>query len=79
MYTLSVRRPQPHNTNLKTERREREKEYKTIVGIEQLRPMKKHWASSRNPPVTSKTELSRLFQRDTEKGIKVLLYCKVLQ
>ena len=42
MYTISVRRPQPHNTNLQTERREREKEQKTIVGIEQLRPIKKH-------------------------------------
>ena len=27
IYTLSVRRPQPHNTNLLTERREREKEH----------------------------------------------------
>ena len=27
----------------------------------------------------SKTGLARSFQRDTEKGIKVLLYCKVLQ
>ena len=30
-------------------------------------------------PTPSKTELARSFQRDTEKGIKVLLYCKVLQ
>ena len=30
-------------------------------------------------PTPSKTELTRSFQRDTEKGIKVLLYCKVLQ
>ena len=26
--------------------REREREYKTIVGIEQLRPIKKHWPCS---------------------------------
>ena len=30
-------------------------------------------------PTPSKTELARSFQRDNEKGIKVLLYCKVLQ
>ena len=30
-------------------------------------------------PTPSKTELARSFQRDTEKGIKVMLYCKVLQ
>ena len=30
-------------------------------------------------PTTSNTGLARMFQRDTEKGIKVLLYCKVLQ
>ena len=30
-------------------------------------------------PTPSKTELARSFQRDTEKRIKVLLYCKVLQ
>ena len=30
-------------------------------------------------PTPSKTELARSFQRDTEKGIKVLLNCKVLQ
>ena len=30
-------------------------------------------------PTPSKTKLSRSFQRDTEKEIKVLLYCKVLQ
>ena len=30
-------------------------------------------------PTPSKTGLARSFQRDTEKGIKVLLYCKVLQ
>ena len=30
-------------------------------------------------PTPSKTELARSFQRDTEKGVKVLLYCKVLQ
>ena len=29
-------------------------------------------------PTPSKTELARSFQRDTEKGIKVLLYCQVL-
>ena len=29
-------------------------------------------------PTTSKTELARSFKMDTEKGIKVLLYCKVL-
>ena len=46
IYTLSVRRPKPHNTNLQTERREREKDQKTIVRIEQLRPIKKHWPCS---------------------------------
>ena len=46
IYTLSVRRPQPHNTNLQTERREREKEKKKIAGIEQLRPIIKHWPCS---------------------------------
>ena len=30
-------------------------------------------------PTPSNTGLARSFQRDTEKGIKVLLYCKVLQ
>ena len=30
-------------------------------------------------PTPSKTGLAISFQRDTEKGIKVLLYCKVLQ
>ena len=30
-------------------------------------------------PTPSNTWLARSFQRDTEKGIKVLLYCKVLQ
>ena len=30
-------------------------------------------------PTPSNTLLARSFQRDTEKGIKVLLYCKVLQ
>ena len=30
-------------------------------------------------PTPSKTELARAFQRDTEKEIKVLLCCKVLQ
>ena len=30
-------------------------------------------------PKQSNTLLARSFQRDTEKGIKVLLYCKVLQ
>ena len=30
-------------------------------------------------PTPSNTELARSFQRDTKKGIKVLLYCKVLQ
>ena len=29
-------------------------------------------------PTPSNTGLVRSFQRDTEKGIKVLLYCKVL-
>ena len=57
--TLSVRRPQPHNTNLQTERREGKqystKQYRnsipTIVGIEQLRPIKKHQLCFLNPPV----------------------------
>ena len=30
-------------------------------------------------PTPSNTGLARSFQSDTEKGIKVLLYCKVLQ
>ena len=30
-------------------------------------------------PTPSKTGLARSFQRDNEKGIKVLLYCKFLQ
>ena len=53
------------------------------VGIEQLRPIKKHWSCSRLLKPTSPTPLNmglaRSFQIDTEKGIKVLLYCKVLQ
>ena len=61
-------------------RKEMEKQQKTIVGIEQLRPIRKHWTSL-NPtsPTPSNTELARSFQRDTERGIKVLRYCRVLQ
>ena len=55
---------------------------KTIVGIEQLRPIKKHWPCSWKKPASptpSNMGLARSFQRNTEKGIKVMLFCKVLQ
>ena len=41
IYTISVRKHQPHNTNLQTGKREKEKQQKTIVGIEQLKPIKR--------------------------------------
>ena len=43
-----------------------------IVGIEQLRPIEKHWPCSPASPTPSNTGSARSFQRDTERGIKVL-------
>ena len=80
IYTLSVRRPHPHNTNLYRKKRKgkRAEDYsrdraawankKTFILL--LKP------ASRTP---SKTGLARSFQRDTERRIKVMLYCEVLQ
>ena len=51
IYTLSVPRPQLHNTSIETERREMGKTVDKIKEIEQLRPIKKLRPCSRNPPV----------------------------
>ena len=50
IYTLSVWRPQPSNTNLQKERRESENSNKQN-GSEQLRPLKKYWPCYENLPV----------------------------
>ena len=80
IYNLSVRRPLPHNTNISTEIKEWEKYHKTIVGILQLRPIKKALALLLKPDslTPSNKGSARLFQRDTERIIKVLRYCKAL-
>ena len=79
IYTLSVSRPQPHNTNLSKEKRERENSRRQKE-IEQLRQIKKHWhCSIVNPPFHAMAGSARSFHRDPEKGIKVLRYSEVLQ
>ena len=52
-----------------------------MEGIEQLGPIKKAFDLLLKPdsPTPSNTGLARSFERDTERGIKVLLYSKVLQ
>ena len=73
IYTLSVRRPQPHNTNLETGRREG----KIVEDYSRDRAAsanKKAFAlllkSTSSTP--SNTGSARLFQRDTERRTKVL-------
>ena len=53
----------------------------TIVRIEQLRPLIKQWPFSWNPPVPHHRirGKQRSLKRDTERGIKFLQYCEVVQ
>ena len=62
------------------QKEEKRKKSRRLVGIEQL-SYKEALALLLTPAshTPSNTGLARSFQRDTEKGIKVLLYCKVLQ
>ena len=85
-YTLTVRRPQPHNTNpidRKKRKGKRVEDYRVedYLHDRAAQANKEALALLLKPasPTPSKTELARSFQRDTENGIKVLLYCKVLQ
>ena len=79
--TLSVQRSQPHTTNpLKEEEEEEDK----IVGDTKERgnhANRKALDLLLKPasPTPSNTESLRLFQRDTERGTKVLRYREVLQ
>ena len=62
------------------QKEEKGKKSKRLVWIEQLRPIKKHWPCSWNPPdphhrIWGQQDSSRYLA----KGIKVLLDCKVLQ
>ena len=50
-YTLSVRRPQPHKAITHRNKKEKEKAG-SQEGRVQLRSTKKHWPSSKNPPVS---------------------------
>ena len=82
MDTLSVRRPQPHNTNPQKERRERQ--YKTKKKSEQLRPIK-----SINPALetcqshtieyrVSKNILQRYWEENKSHAVLAPYYCEVL-
>ena len=72
--TLSVRIPQPHNTNPKNERKERENKRRQKGASSKAN--KKALALLLKPasPTPSNTGSLRSFHRDTETGIKVLLY-----
>ena len=68
--TLSVRRPQPHTTNLQRKRREREivedKKGESNQAIKKTLDLLLKPAN----PTPSNTGSTRAFQRDTERGIK---------
>ena len=73
--TISVRRPQLHNTN--PYRIKEEMETKTE---QPARPIKRHWPCSWNPPIPNhRIRGHQDRSRATDRGINVLRYCKVLQ
>ena len=81
IYTLSVRRPQP------PQYQPRDRKKRNGKRVEDYSRDRAAWANKEAlalllkpaSPTQLKMGLARLFQRDTERGIKVLLYCKVLQ
>ena len=77
IYTLSVRRLQPHNSFY---RQKEEKGKSSRILYQGLnRPIRKHQLLKPASPTPSNKELERQFHRDTERGIKVLRYCEVPQ
>ena len=73
IYTQSVQRSQPYNTNIKKERREREnKDKRERAAYAKIKAM----ALLLKPanPIPSNTGSARSFNRDTERGLK---YCDV--
>ena len=76
IYTISVQRPQHHNTNLY---RKKEEKWKTVdehaIGSEQRRVIKMHCGPAQIKPASptpSNMESARSFPKDNERGIKVL-------
>ena len=70
IYTLSIRKPQSHNTNPLKESREKESGRRQN-GNDQFKLMKKNWTCSKDPPILkNKTQkwLARSFHRDNEMG-----------
>ena len=71
--TLSVQRPQPHTTNPWKEEKEKivgdKKERADLANTKALALLLKHAS-----PTPSNTGSQRSFQRDTERGTKVLWY-----
>ena len=49
--TLSVRRPQPHNTNSQRMKDEKGKKQQETKSERASRPIKRHWPCPSNPPV----------------------------
>ena len=78
VYTLSIRIPRTDRPRTITTRRKKEDKRKTggrQKMSEQLMPINKQPDS----PTPSNTGSARSFHRDTERRIKVLRYCNVLQ
>ena len=81
IYTLSVRRPPAPQYQPIDRKKRKEKRVEDYSMDRAASANKEALALLLKPasPTPSNTGLARSFQRDTEKGIKVLLYCKVLQ